>query len=295
MHAAARHWHFAKMCNSLFPRALATLISGLLLLTPAFANTALLRLQDAASAASFEISAAEIVANAKKSELVTKYIQALSELEKTLSGKGGLDSIIHLREEKESVSKTGSPTKHKDAPIVKLRERYLTGVTGIDKEVKAVRVKASAAFQKFVQEQEKSLTKAGNIEEALEFRKQATQLAGEMSGGSKGGLDNTQQWLDPDAGGATLDPLKNLEARLVGTSWTFEEKKRWVRFEKEGKLFVAWANSSFGKWKVVDELTVEFSPWTDGRKEVLKLNASLRSGTITNLAGETTKTEQIKR
>ena len=156
-------------------------------------------------------------------------------------------------------------------------------------------VKASAAFRKFVQEQEKSLIKSGNIEEALEFRKQATQLAGEMSGGSKGGLDNALQWMDPDAGSTAGDPLKKLEARLVGTSWTFEEKKRWVRFEKDGKLYVGWAKSAFGRWKVVDEFTVEFSPWTDGRKEILKLNASLRSGTITNKAGETTKTEQTGR
>ena len=97
------------------------------------------------------------------------------------------------------------------------------------------------------------------------------------------------------APGSPEAALKKLEDRLIGMSWSFEEKKSWVRFEKDGALYVGWAKSAFGKWKVTGEHEVEFSPWTNGRKETLKLNASYRTGTITNEDGKTSKTERTGR
>ena len=112
-----------------------------------------------------------------------------------------------------------------------------------------------------------------------------------VANGAPGGAAPAADAAGKPAAEAGEEALKKLEERLIGTSWSFEKHKSYVRVDKGGALYVGWAKSSFGKWKVTGENTVEFSPWTDGAKETLKLNASHRAGTITNAQGQVSKTE----
>lgn len=157
---------------------------ALFAMTSAFASPAADPLQQAANSAKAEIATAEAAATTKKADLAKKYLLALANLEKTLASSGALDDILHLREEKESIEKSGSTTAHTDKALVEVRDKYLKGLATIDDEIKAVRVKATATFTKKAQEQETFLTKSLKVEQALAVRKQAAQLAAELNGGA---------------------------------------------------------------------------------------------------------------
>lgn len=173
-------------------RPLAHLNQGLSLLLASilfvFANEAVKageieNLRTVALVAKEQVAAAETAAYAKKSELAKKYATALIGLEKSLASSGNLDAIIHLREEREAVEKSGSTTVHADKPIAELRDKYLKGIAVIDDEFKVARGKVAASFAKMTRDQETALTKAIKVEDALAVRKEGEKLLLEISGG----------------------------------------------------------------------------------------------------------------
>ncbi len=165
-------------------------------------------LHSAAKAANEEVALMVSAAVNKKVEMSKKYVTALNALEKTLAANGELDVIIRLREERESVDKTGSTTAHQDKQIVALREKYLKGLAVIEEETKAVRIKAAAAFSKKAQEAEKALTKALKVDEALALRKEAERLSVEIAGGTATEQPLAANPFENLAEMTTLKPLK---------------------------------------------------------------------------------------
>lgn len=143
-------------------------------------------------------------------DLARKYVAALENLEKSLTASGQLDSIIHLREEQESVRKTGDPTTHEDKSLVELRAKYLKSLEGIDANTKASRAKVVGGLRLKIREQETTLTKAGKVADALKLRKEGEELLSQLSGGAT--VDSVAFADDPRvAATADVKPLQPIE------------------------------------------------------------------------------------
>lgn len=135
-------------------------------------------------AAKEEVASADTATLFKKADLSQKYIAALTNLEKTLAAGGDLDLIVHLREERDSIQKTGDPSTYQDKPLVQIREKYLKSMVAIDAEMKASRTKAAEGIARKLREQESALTKAGKVDQALALRKEGESLMLDISGGT---------------------------------------------------------------------------------------------------------------
>lgn len=140
----------------------------------------------------------------KEVDLSKKYVAALGALEARFTNEGNLDAIVRIREEKESVSKTGQTTSHADAPLVELREKYVNAKKVIRDEVDALRRSVSEEVSKQLKDQESALVKAGKVEEALAFRKEGEALLGEIDAGVPAG--DEEVFDDPREG--ILSPLR---------------------------------------------------------------------------------------
>ncbi len=118
----------------------------------------------------------------KKAELAKKYVGALDALEKTLTASGKLDQILHLREERTMVQKSGETTAHQDKELAELRDKYVKGLAAIDSGLTQAQAKVAADIAAKGKAGEAALTRAGKIEEALAYRKNLQQLLLEAGG-----------------------------------------------------------------------------------------------------------------
>lgn len=167
-------------------------------------------LDSISKAAKEQVATADTATLFKKADLSQKYIAALTNLEKTLAAGGDLDLIVHLREERESIQKTGDSSGHQDKPLLQIREKYLKSMTAIDAEMKASRAKAVEGIAKKLREQEAILTKAGKVDEALVLRKDGQSLMLEVSGGAA--ADAVAFADDPRAKSSpNLNPLEPIQ------------------------------------------------------------------------------------
>ncbi len=207
--------------------ALALMGGWLAAIPPVFAQQAAEGLRKAADN---EIQAADTEAMFKKVDLTLKYSTALEGLEKTLAASGQLDAIIHVREEREAVKKSGETTAHTDKPLVELREKYQKGVEAIDSGLKAARGKVMESLAKRLREQETALTKAGKIDDALALRKDGDKMMLELSGGA--GADAVPFADDPRAKmSPTANPLgaiKIPEEKPATFATAFQIEGRWL-------------------------------------------------------------------
>lgn len=163
-----------------FGKLLPPLLSCALLVSPAIADEFTEKLKESAMR---EIEKSETDALFKQAELSQRYVGALKVLEARLTAAGDLDAIIRVREEAESVTKSGEPTAHADASIVELRDKYVLARNLITKEANDARTRVVDAIGRSVKEKESALTKAGQVEEALSMRKDGEQLLLELSSG----------------------------------------------------------------------------------------------------------------
>jgi hypothetical protein len=86
--------------------------------------------------------------------------------------------------------------------------------------------------------------------------------------------------------------------KLVGTKWAFPAKSgnNWIRFQKDGVLFIGWANSTFGKWKISGDRTVQVSAFTDSSLvSTYEFNVSFQSATVVSHQGIPHKNVQRQR
>lgn len=184
-------------------------------------------LGDIRKAAQAVVENADTDANFKKQELAKKYATALEALEKKLTDAGDLDGVVHAREEKAEVLKSGNTTAHTDKTLVELRDKYQKSVEGIDAGIATAKARAADTVRKNLREQESVLTKAGKVDDALALRKQGEQLLLEFGGGADVGFQD-----DPRTQQNAV--LKGLEAITIPAEKPpvkenpFANKERWL-------------------------------------------------------------------
>ncbi|MEO7099775.1 MAG: hypothetical protein ABI162_10470 [Luteolibacter sp.] len=181
-------------------------------------------------AAQAEIEEADTATMFKKVELGQKYAAALENLEKTLTASGNLDAIVHIRQEKEAVLKSGQPTAYADKPLVELRDKYQKSIASIDGGMKASRAKVLEGIAKKIKEQEVGLTRAGKVDDALKFRKDGEQMMLELSSGAAastvGFADDPRSTTAPDLN--PLSPIKIPDDKPKLVENPFAIKGRWL-------------------------------------------------------------------
>lgn len=157
--------------------------------------------------ASAEIEKSETQALFNQAELSQKYVAALKVLEEKLKSTGDLDAIIRVREEVDSVTKSGEVTSHPDQAIAELRGRYIAAREVIMKDANAARTKVVESLTRAIREKEAALTKAGQVDEALAIRKEGEQLLLELSSG----MQSQSVAFEEDSRGTGPVELKELE------------------------------------------------------------------------------------
>ncbi|MBX3739471.1 MAG: hypothetical protein KF712_00665 [Akkermansiaceae bacterium] len=147
---------------------------------PAQASEFVEKLKESASA---EIEKSETDALFKQAELSQRYVAALKTLEEKVRATGDLEALIRVREEAESITKSGQTTSHADKGIADLREKYIAARDVIMKDANAARAKVVESLAKTIREKQATLTKAGQVDEALAVRKEGEQMLLELSAG----------------------------------------------------------------------------------------------------------------
>ncbi|RYD47707.1 MAG: hypothetical protein EOP83_27635, partial [Verrucomicrobiaceae bacterium] len=131
-----------------------------------------------------EIEKIEIDSLFKQAELSKRYMSALDALEKKLMAEGNLDIILHIREERQAIEKSGQPSTHADKPITELRDKYNSALKVIRDELALSRKKVADRISLKIKDQETALTRSGKIDEALAVRKDGERLLLELTAGS---------------------------------------------------------------------------------------------------------------
>jgi len=131
-----------------------------------------------------EIEKIEIESLSKQADLAKKYTSALDVLEKKLTPEGNLDVILHIREERQAIEKSGQPSSHADKPIVELRDKYNSALKVIQDELALSRKKVTDGISQKIKDQETTLTRSGKIDEAVAVRKEGERLLLELLAGS---------------------------------------------------------------------------------------------------------------
>lgn len=181
-------------------------------------------------AAREEIEAATTQADFKKQELTRKYAAALESLEKKLTTAGDLDGVLHVREERTEVQKSGKTTAHQDKPLVELRGKYTASLQGIDAAMATARGKAVDQLRASIRTQEAALTKAGKVEEAVALRKEGERMLLEFGGNAAAGEVAFEEdpRFEEKAQLKDLPPIKIPEGKPELQDKPFANKDRWL-------------------------------------------------------------------
>jgi hypothetical protein len=212
-----------------FGKLLPPLLSCALVVSPARASEYVEKLKESASV---EIEKSETDALFKQAELSQKYVAALKALEERVRSTGDLDAVIRVREEAESITKSGEATSHGDKGITDLREKYIVARSAIMKEANSARMKVVESLTRAVREKETALTKAGQVDEALAIRKEGEQMLLELSAG----LGNEGVEFAEDSRATQATELTELKKINVPTTAP-------VLFEKPFEIKGTWLES----------------------------------------------------
>ena len=88
---------------------------------------------------------------------------------------------------------------------------------------------------------------------------------------------------------AAQTPLDEIEKKLEGTKWSFPEhsSSAWVRLEKDRRVYVSWARSTFGRWEVTAERTLVIRPFINQKdSRVYTMDPAMRSATSADKNGQ---------
>ncbi|WAC21373.1 hypothetical protein OVA24_08235 [Luteolibacter sp. SL250] len=187
------------------------LLSCALVVLPVHAGEFVDKLRESAS---LEIEKSETDALFRQAELSQKYVAALKSLEERVRTTGDLDAIIRVREEADSITKSGEVTSHGDKGITDLREKYIAARTVIMKDADTARGKVVESLTRAIREKEAALTKAGQVDEALAVRKEGEQMLLELSAGTQ----NQGVEFEEDARATGPTELKELKEINVPTT-----------------------------------------------------------------------------
>ncbi len=205
----------------------AALVSVLILTSSAFANEWMETMRTSVMA---EIETIETESLFKQADLSKRYMSALDALEKKLMPEGNLDIIVHIREERQAIEKSGQPSPRADKPIVELRDRYNSALKVIRDDLALSRKKVTDGISQKIKDQESALTKSGKIDEALALRKEGERLLLELSAGSE--IPAVAEAADPRSTMLPdLNPLKPITVpsqKPPANETPFGIKGRWL-------------------------------------------------------------------
>jgi hypothetical protein len=210
-----------------FGKLLPPLLACALVVLPAHASEFVDKLKESASG---EIEKSETDALFKQAELSQRYVGALKALEERVRATGDLEALIRVREEAESITKSGQTTSHADKGIADLREKYIAARDVIMKDANAARARVVEAMTRTIRDKQAALTKAGQVDEALALRKEGEQMLLELSAG----MQNQGVEFEEDArstGPVELTELEKIEVPLVTPPLVekpFALKGRWL-------------------------------------------------------------------
>lgn len=238
-------------------------------------------LEPVRKAAQAEAQTAAAATEARKVELVAKYVAALTALEKSLAPSGRLDAILHVREEREAVEQTGSPTVHNDTELLELRSKYLKSLGLITAGLKSARERLVAATSLKIKEQETLLTKAGKVDDAIAVRKEGQRLLLELSEGDGAG----KQLFEEDPRIAESPAVKPLQKIEIPTEKPIEnpfgnpfaEEGRWLESQtiptakQKIRRPILIGDRGFKKWPLI--VVAPGSVWAGADKGRLELSA----------------------
>lgn len=232
-------------------------------------------------AAQAEIQTASTATEAKKVELIAKYVAALTALEKTLASSGQLDAILHVREERAAVEQTGSTTAHNDKELLDLRGKYEKSLALITGGLKTARERVVAATTLKIKEQETALTKAGKVDDAIAVRKEGQRLLLELSEGEGAGKQLFEE--DPRvAESPALKPLQKIEVpseKPIENPFgnAFAEEGRWLESQtipaakQKIRRPILIGDRGLKKWPLI--VVAPGSVWAGADKGRLELSA----------------------
>jgi predicted outer membrane lipoprotein len=210
-----------------FGKLLLPLLSCAFVVLPAQANEFVEKLKESASS---EIEKSETEALFRHAELSQKYVAALKALEERIKASGDLDAVIRVRDEAESITKSGQVSSHTDKGITELRDKYIAARDLIVKDANAVRTKVVESLTKTIRDREATLTKAGQVDEALEIRKDGERMLLELSAGMQNeGVQFAEDSRSTDA--VELKDLAKIEVPVVTPPLVekpFSLKGRWL-------------------------------------------------------------------
>ncbi|MBX3740527.1 MAG: hypothetical protein KF712_06025 [Akkermansiaceae bacterium] len=188
-------------------------------------------LEEIRKTAATQVEESELSALFKEAELSTRYLAALDALEKKLAAEGNLDLIVRLREERDAIKESGTPTAHADKELVELRGKYLAARKVIHGELAAANAKVAEEVTRKIRAEELVLTKAGKVDDALALRKEGERLLLELVPDTSSAAD-IPFGEDPKAAGPL--ELKELPAITVPgdqppvNANIFSTKGRWL-------------------------------------------------------------------
>lgn len=117
--------------------------------------------------------------------LRAEYAVGLAELEKAAQAKGDLDSVLVVRAESARLVKGTEPSEEEKAAmpnaLTKIRGQYTEALTRYLTELQEKQVQVQKLYLTDLEALERQLTQRGNIEGAMEVRRERAQVAGSVA------------------------------------------------------------------------------------------------------------------
>ncbi len=226
------------------------------------------------STAVAEKSVAEYMKGVNKTAAVRK--EMMNAERATISMAGEIYALLDAEWGNWSVDKKGMLLFQKKAALEKLNALHNAMKVSIDKQFAA----------------EKRLAEIrGNSPAPLTHR---SGPAGEIGTGTKTQAEKKTPMDTPTP--LAQMPLDEIEKKLEGAKWSFPEHspKSWVRLEKDRRVYVSWARSTFGRWEVTAERTLVIRPFINQKdSRVYTMDPAMRSATSADKNGQIVKPKRL--
>ena len=221
--------------------------------------------------------------------LKRNYAASLDQLVRKASASGDFELAMIIKTELKAALPAGQASSSPVAPITVPPGTPPKGRNaGLAAEFAALQSKHEEAMKTLVEPLNKRYA------ESLAPLAQRAGLAGEIETGAK--IQAEMKAILEAPKSLVEMPLDEIEKKLEGSKWSFPERNdsAWVRLEKDGRVFVSWANSTFGRWKVTAERTLMIYPFVDPKDgRVYTMDTAMRSATSVDKKGKVVKPKRL--
>lgn len=224
--------------------------------------------------------------------LKKSHAAALEQLSRKAAASGDFELAIKIKTQFKGLGPAAQPSTSSAVPLtVPPGAPPKGGNAAITAELTALEAKHEEAAKAVIAQLNKRYA------DSLGPLAQRAGLAGEIETGAK--IQAEMKAILDAPKSLTEVPLDELEAKLVNTKWSFPERgNAWVRLEKgdkgNNKLYVSWAGTSFGRWKLTEERTLVISPFVDPKdSRTYTLDTAMRSATSLDKDGKVVKPKRL--